>query len=71
VHNSKHHDCTKHIDIQHYFIQEAIEGKLIQLVKTPTQEQLADILTKPLSKGLFEKHHYGIGIRPASQATVE
>jgi hypothetical protein len=61
----------KYIDIRHYFIQEAIEGKLIQLVKMPTQEQLADILTKPLSKELFEKHRYSIGIRPASQATVE
>jgi hypothetical protein len=70
AHNPKHHDRTKHIDIRHHFIREAIEGKLIQLVKTPTQEQLADILTKPLSKGLFEKHRYGMGIRPASQATV-
>ena len=38
---------TKHIDIQYYYIREALVNKLTELVFIPTSQQLADYLTKP------------------------
>jgi len=38
----------KHIEIQHDFIREAAKAGAIQVEYTPTNDQLADFLTKPL-----------------------
>lgn len=43
----------KHIDIPRKFIQEHI-GKTIDVMHVKSSDQLADILTKPLSRRLFE-----------------
>ena len=45
---------NKHIDIRYHFIREAVESKKITLSYCPTSEQIADILTKPLLRELFE-----------------
>ena len=51
--NPKHHSCTKHIDMKHHFIREAIEDKVIELEYCPTEEMVADVLTKALAR----EHH--------------
>ena len=50
-----HHDRTKHVEIDRHFIAKNIENSEVQLVYTPTQEQLADILTKALQGLNFEQ----------------
>jgi hypothetical protein len=40
---------TKHIDVRYHFVREKVESKELELVYIPTQHQLADVLTKPLS----------------------
>ena len=52
--NPTFHARTKHIDIRHHFVREAVENELIELVYCPTEEMIADILTKPLAKAQFE-----------------
>jgi hypothetical protein len=43
-----------HIDVQHHFIRENIENKIIELKYCPTQYMVADILTKALARDRHE-----------------
>jgi len=52
--NLVQHSRTKHIDIWHHFIRDHVESKEVALVFIPTENQLADILTKPLDGSRFE-----------------
>ena len=47
------HIQTKYIDIQHHYIQDKVSSGRISLIYTPTEEMLADRLTKPLSHVKF------------------
>ena len=48
--NPTHHSRTKHIDVQHHFIREKLENQEICLKYCPTEDMIADVLTKPLAK---------------------
>lgn len=48
--NSTSSGRTKHIDVRYHYTREKIEKKKICLEYVPTQDQLADILTKPLQR---------------------
>ena len=45
------HSRTKHIDIRFHFIRKAREEGIIDIVYCPTSEMVADLLTKPISRG--------------------
>ncbi|OUM56095.1 hypothetical protein BVG19_g5801 [[Candida] boidinii] len=49
------HDRTKHIDIRHHFIREAVAKKIFDLEHVDTNNMVADMLTKSLVK---VKHTY-------------
>ena len=51
--NLEYHAKTKHIDIQYHFIWEHVINNTIQLSHINTKKQLADILTKVLSRPIF------------------
>jgi hypothetical protein len=53
--NDVHHSRTKHIDLRHHHVREAVEKNLLRLEHVPSAEQLADILTKPLARVAFER----------------
>jgi hypothetical protein len=46
--NTKGHACTKHIDIRHHYIRERVAEGEINLIQIPSEENLANIFTKPL-----------------------
>ncbi|UYV76882.1 K02A2.6-like, partial [Cordylochernes scorpioides] len=46
---------TKHIDVRYHFLKDQIREN-VDVQFCPTQDQVADILTKPLPKETFEKH---------------
>jgi hypothetical protein len=46
--NPEYRARTKHIDIQHHFVREAVENEEIVTEFCPTGEMVADALTKPL-----------------------
>lgn len=49
--NPVHHSRTKHIDIRYHFIREVMKEGHVVLEYTSTNEMIADIMTKNLSKG--------------------
>lgn len=49
------HARTKHIELRHHFVRDAIKNKTIKLEWVPTGEQVADVLTKSLGPVLFKK----------------
>ena len=53
IQNPVAHDRTKHIDIKYHFIRDAQARGIIKVEYCPTERQVADVLTKPLS---HEKH---------------
>jgi hypothetical protein len=53
--NAQFSQRTKHIDIKHYFIRDHLDKGEIKLAYIPSQENIADILTKSLDKTRFER----------------
>ncbi|GJS18760.1 putative ribonuclease H-like domain-containing protein [Tanacetum coccineum] len=61
--NPIYHSKTKHIAIQHHFIRDAYEKKLIQVLKIHTDDNVADLLTKAFDvssslRNLSQIHSY-------------
>jgi hypothetical protein len=53
AHNPVQHNKTKHIEIRHHFIHDHVNRGEINLSYVGTQDQLADIFTKPLDEARF------------------
>ena len=51
--NPVQHSLTKHISIRYHFIREHVIEGSIELYFVPTDQQLADIFTKPLLEAIF------------------
>ena len=51
--NDSSHDRTKHIAIRHFYIRDCIEDGSVKLEWVRSEDQLADVLTKPLTPSTF------------------
>jgi hypothetical protein len=60
--NPEFHSRTKHIDIQHHFVREAHANGHVNIEYVPTEQQVADGLTKPLPKDAFVRFRSALGI---------
>ena len=47
------HARTKHIDIRYHYVHKAVNEGIVELFYCPTDVMIADVLTKPLSRGRF------------------
>ena len=52
--NLAFHDESKHIEIGYLFIRDMLQRGAIKLQYVSTDEQVVDVLTKPLSRVKFE-----------------
>lgn len=56
------HDRSKHIEFKYHFIRDRVQTGVVGLQYISTEEQVADVLTKPLVKGKFVKYRYKLGV---------
>ena len=62
--NPVFHDKSKHIEIKYQYIRDMVEKGVVKLQYVATDEQVADVLTKPLSKVKFEYFKDKLGVVP-------
>jgi hypothetical protein len=63
--DNKFHARTKHIDIHYHFIRKVVSSGCIAVQYLPTEDNTADIFTKPLGRQRFEKLARQLGLRLA------
>ena len=56
------HGRSKHIDVRFHFLRDLTRDGVVKLKHCVTQEQVADIMTKPLKLDLFLKLHESMGV---------
>jgi hypothetical protein len=61
--NPVFHDRSKHIDIRYHFIRDCVQRGAVRLDYIQTDEQIADIFTKALSRQKFMKFRDQMGLR--------
>ena len=70
--NPMFHNRSKHVDIRYHFIWDMVQRGAVRLDHIGIDEQVADILTKPLGKVKFLTFRENLGIveRPYSEGHV-
>jgi hypothetical protein len=56
------HDESKHIEIRYHFIHDMMQRGALKLQYVSTDEQVVDVLTKPLSCVKFEHFRDKLGV---------
>jgi hypothetical protein len=65
--NPVNHDRSKHIDIRHHFLRDKVSDNTVELSHVQTEDNLADILTKPLGTETFTGLRERMGVGPAPE----
>ncbi|KAM0971828.1 hypothetical protein EV1_019416 [Malus domestica] len=56
------HGRSKHIDIRFHFLRDLVKDGVLELAQCSSQEQVADVLTKPLKVDTFLKMRELMGV---------
>ncbi|CDO73534.1 hypothetical protein BN946_scf185014.g4 [Trametes cinnabarina] len=64
AHAQTSHARTKHIDIHYHFVRERIASNEVRVVHCPSEDNLADALTKVLPRPRFKTLIFRMGMRP-------
>lgn len=56
------HGRSKHIDVRFHFLREMSKEGIVDLIYCASEEQLADLMTKPLKLGVFMKLRNSLGV---------
>lgn len=71
IRNPEFHHRTKHIDVRVHFIRELVEDEVIDLEYCPSENQLADVFTKPLVTQKFNRNIQCLGIAWKEEKTTQ
>nr|GFA81579.1 retrovirus-related Pol polyprotein from transposon TNT 1-94 [Tanacetum cinerariifolium] len=64
--NPVYHDRSKHINTRYHFIRECIAKKDVRVIHTSSEDQVADIFTKPLNERDFTRQRMMLGVEKSS-----
>ena len=59
----QYHARTKHIDVRYHFIRWVVEQGVVRLVYCPTEDMVADVLTKALPSPKVKHFAASLGLR--------
>ena len=60
--NPMFHDKSKHVEIKYHYIRDMVQKGVVELHYVETDEQIIDVLTKPLSRVKFENFRDKLGV---------
>jgi hypothetical protein len=60
--NPVFHDKSKHIEIRYHYIRDMVQRGAVRLQYVATDEQVAGVLTKPLSRVKYEYLRDKLGV---------
>lgn len=60
--NPVFHDRSKHVKTHYHYIHDMVQRGVIQLKYVNIDEQIADVLTKPLARVKFEYFRERLGV---------
>ena len=60
--NPVYHSKQKHIDVQYHFLRDVVHTGEVKLSYCPTNEMVADLLTKPLQRNQFKIFRKELGL---------
>ena len=60
--NPVFHDKSKHIEIKYHYFMDMVQREVVKLQYVAMEEQIADVLTKPLARVMFKYFRENIGV---------
>ena len=69
AHNTAVNRRNKHIDVRYHFTRQTVQDRIIELKYCPTEEMVADMLTKALGRIKLHKFVKLVGMSPAQAAS--
>ena len=61
--NPEFHDRSKHIAVKYHLVRQMVEDDVIKVHWVSSDDQMADIFTKPLPPELFHRHRLALRLR--------
>jgi hypothetical protein len=68
--NPLHHHKVKHMEVKHRLVNNSIDENKIELRWCPTDDMVADVLTKALPTASHLKHITSMGMRNERDLTI-
>ena len=59
----KYHGRIKHIDIRFHYIRNMVKQGEVVLKHISTSKMMVNLLTKPITRGIYQSHVRGLGLR--------
>ena len=56
------HDKSNHIEIKYHYIKDMVQRGVVKLQYVAMDENIADVLTKPLARVMFEYFRESLGV---------